>query len=164
HFVFLLHLLHALRNGPREGGPLGQRLGRAFAAARRPLRNAGAFCAVLCRDIPEVAGPVGPGEVLERLRGPARRLRWDVADCHDTFYLSDLPPLDRAAFAKEILKQLAGYTDDELVEWFRHGRGPVRAAGQALARALPPPPPRTLTGALAALLERPRLARARPLV
>src|SRR5262249_4379133 len=47
-------------------------------------------------------------------------------------------------------------------EWFRHGRGPVKDAGEELAHALPPP--RTLAGALAELLQRPRLAGARAFV
>src|SRR5205085_2464461 len=54
------------------------------------------------------------------------------------------------------------YTDEDLREWLRHGRGPVKEAAEALARQVPVR--RTLAGALAALLERPRLAGARPFV
>src|SRR5207253_4855730 len=91
HFGFVVHLLDLLRHPDHTRGTLGQRLGRAFADAGRPLRNAGAFCAALCRDIPEVASPPDLRGVLERLRDPARRLRWDMANFHDTFYLSELP-------------------------------------------------------------------------
>src|SRR5947208_8914102 len=57
HFGFFLHLLDLLRNADSSRGRHSLRLGAAFAEAGMLLRNAGAFCAVLCRDIPEVAGP-----------------------------------------------------------------------------------------------------------
>jgi hypothetical protein len=161
-FAHVLHLLDLLRSMYKGSAPGSQPLSRAFADAGRPLRNAGAFCAVLCHDLPEAAGPVPAAEVLARLRNHAMPIRWYIVSFHDTFFPAEVPPLGPAAFEQHILRQLAGYSPDDLAQWLRHGRGPVRGAAEALARALPPP--RTLLGALATLLERPRLAGARPFV
>jgi hypothetical protein len=162
HFAFVLHLLHLLRHVDQMSPPGLTRLCQAFIDAERPLRNAGAFCAVLCRDVPEAVDPPLPYHVFDRLRDLVRPLRWYVSVFHDTFNPSELPPLTPAQFEEEVRRQLEPYTAEELRDWLRHGRGPVREAAKALAQALPPP--RTLSGALAALLERPRLAGARPFV
>jgi hypothetical protein len=160
-FAFVLHLLYLLRNNDRAFAPGSLRLSHAFADAGKSMRNAGAFCAVLCRDVPQVNNMVVTHDVLDRLRDRIRPIRWFVSIFHDTFDPSEVPPLGPAAFEEMILKQLDAYTTEELRDWLRHGRGPVKEAGKALAQALPP---RTLSGALAALLERPRLAGARPFV
>jgi hypothetical protein len=162
HIGFILHLLDALSHADSSRGKLGKYLGAAFADTGRQLRNAGAFCAFLCQGIPEVVGEVEVRQVLECLRDPARRLRRDSTPAHDVFYLSELPPLDPGVFENEILARLNTVTLEELHFWMRHGRGPLGKAGKELAQVLPPP--RTLAGALAALLERPRLAGARPFV
>jgi hypothetical protein len=161
HFCFVLHLLHMLQGTMATAS---ERLCRAYFAAGRPPRNAGAFCANLCRIIPEAAGPVAVQDVLDRLRDIARPMRWHIVSFHDTFYPSEFPPLSVDEFEAAILAQLAAYSDDEVRQWMRHGCGPVKEAGRRLVRALPLPPPRTLSGVLAKLLERPRLAGARPFV
>jgi hypothetical protein len=163
HFAFILHLLDLLRDSDSKAfARSAQQLSRAFAAAGRPLRNAGVFCAALCGNIPQVTGSLDIKEVLDRLRDEARPLRWYLGIFHDTFYLSELPPLEFVTFEEEILRNLAAYTEKELRQWLRHGRGPIKEAGKALAQVLPPP--RTLTGVLAELLERPRMAGARRFV
>jgi hypothetical protein len=161
-FAYVLHLLDLLRSAPRTVAPGIVRLCRAFADAGRPLRNAGAFCAVLCRELPEAAGPVEVQEVLDRLRNQGMPIRWYIVSFHDTFFPAEVPPLEPAAFEQYVADRLAAYRRDELDQWLRHGRGPVRGAAEALARELPLP--RTLSGALASLLDRPRLAGARPFV
>src|SRR3954471_3841462 len=65
HFAYVLHLLHLLGDWKRMGttgarGPSQEELAAlalAFHETGRPLRNAGALCAVLCRDIPNVPDP-----------------------------------------------------------------------------------------------------------
>jgi hypothetical protein len=161
HFCFVLHLLYMLQGTMASAS---ERLCRAYFAAGRPPRNAGAFCANLCHAIPEAAGPVAVHDVLDRLRDTARPTRWYVVSFHDTFDPAESPPLSVVEFEATIVAQLAAYSDDEVRQWMRHGCGPVKGAARALVRALPLPPPRTLSGVLAKLLERPRLAGARPFV
>jgi hypothetical protein len=161
-FGHVLHLLHLLRRGGRRTTPEAARLARAYADAGRPLRNAGAFCAALVRDVPEAAGPVPVQEVLDRLRNQGMPIRWYLVSFHDAFFPAEVPPLPPAAFEDHFYQRLRNYGDEELRHWLRHGRGPVCDAAAALAREMPPP--RSLSGALAALLERPRLAGARPFV
>ena len=76
HFGYLLQLLHITRNGDGVDFAGRARLRRAFVATGRPLRNAGAFFAELCRDIPEVSGGVRVVGVLDLLRNPARPMRF----------------------------------------------------------------------------------------
>lgn len=164
HFGFLLHLLELLRGraweGPPETFPLRRTFVRCrgFIGAAGALRNAGAFCAELCRDVPDATGPVHVRQVLELLREPVRQARTYIVSIHDIFYASEMPPLEPAAFEEQFLRKLAAYTPEELHAWLHDGRGPVKEAAQAIAQALPL---RTLTGALASLLNRPRLAGAR---
>jgi hypothetical protein len=159
-FVYLLHLLALVRTTQKT--PAANALGRAFIAAGRPLRNAGAFCAVLCRDLPETAVRVPRQEVLDQLRGHPMPIPWYVVSFHGTSLFAEVPPLAPADFERYVCRQLEAYSPDDLRDWMRHGRGPVREAAEELSRALPPP--RTLASALSALLERPRLAGARPFV
>jgi hypothetical protein len=163
HFGYMLHMMQWLRETDHNPKPEIRKLNRAYAASWRQPRNAGAFCAILCRDLPDVAGPLDLQDIIDRLRSTSRPIRWYIVSFHDTFYPSEQPPLEPAAFEDKIVRMLAAYSDEELQQWLRYGRGPVREAAAALARALPAPP-RSLSGVLAALLERPRLAGARPFV
>jgi hypothetical protein len=164
HFGHVLHLLSLLRDRRAPAGPGIARLRRAFIDAGRPLRNAGAFAAILCRDVPEVPEAVAVQGVCDRLPHPLRPIRWFVSTFHDTFAPAEWPPLGPAAFEQQLDQIVAAYSDEELRDWLRHGRGPVRSAAAALAREMVPPAPRTLTGALEAALERPRLSGVRPFV
>src|SRR2546421_649489 len=56
HFAYMLHLLSLLGYGRRPSA--AEEMQRAFTEAGRPLRNAGAFCAVLCRQIPPHPEPL----------------------------------------------------------------------------------------------------------
>lgn len=160
HFGHVLHLLDLLRNPTRTFTPGLGRLRYAFEQSGRLLRNAGVFFAMLCRDVHEVPGLVRAEEVCDRLSDQSRPIRWFTATFHDTIQPAPQPPLDPAAFEAQVVSALEAYTGEDLRHWLRHGRGPVREAGEALAQRLP----RTLSGALAALLDRPRLLGARPFV
>src|SRR5262249_41658462 len=140
------------------------RIRQAFARSGQSMRNVGAFCAVLCRDVPGIAESVGAQQLLDRLRltGKAFAPFWVTYQQED--WRGELPPLPPAYFEEKVLSAAADYTEAGLEDWFRHGRGPVKQAGQTLGRGLKPPEPRSLAGALAALLERPRLAGIRSLV
>jgi hypothetical protein len=163
HFCFVLHLLRMLQDTTGIV-PGGKRLCQAYSEAGRLPRNAGAFCVNLCRAIPDAADSVAIKEVLDRLRDTDGPFRWFIVGFHDTFFASEFPPLSPAEFEERILAELAAYNDDDLRQWLRHGSGPVKEAARALARGLALPPPRTLSGVLAKLLERPRLEGVRPFV
>ena len=90
---------------------------------------------------------------------PPARCASIIVSFDDTLDPSECPPLDPTVFEEKIFKQLDAFSSEELQQWLRHGRGLVKDAAKALAEAVPPP--RTLSGALTALLERPRLAGAR---
>jgi hypothetical protein len=156
HFGHALHLLDLLRQPRAATHPEAARLQRLFGRAGRPVRNAGAFCAAVCRDLPEPAVPVYPEHVCDRLRNESVPIRWFIVSFHDTFAAAERAPLEPPDFERRVLTRTAAYRDDELLAWFTSGRGPVKEAGDALAREMPRR--RSLDGALAALLERPRLA------
>ena len=80
HFSYMLKLLRRFdarlaepdapgRPGPGPGEPAqkSDALAIAFREAGRPLRNAGALCAWLCRDIPPVTDPPDTLELCLRL-------------------------------------------------------------------------------------------------
>jgi len=137
-----------------------RRLTAAFRDAGRPLRNAGAFCAILADARTTASWSLPLDEVLRLLRDPVRPLRWRIrnAAAHVDLNLYPSP----AAFEHKVLQKLETYSDEDLRTWFRHGRGPARQAARQLAEQMPLR--RTLAGMLATLLERPRLAGARPYV
>src|SRR5215831_8667849 len=64
HFGHVLHLLALFGLG--KGAVRAAELARAFHETGRPLRNAGALCAVLCRRVPPVAEPPDVGLICRR--------------------------------------------------------------------------------------------------
>jgi hypothetical protein len=159
HFPLLLHVLQLFTQKKDEFIQRSGRLRQLFAAAHRPVRNAGILGAQLCREIPEFRWSVQIKDVLEQLRDPARQFRWLGVHEENLAYPAEVPPMSPVAFLEAVLKRLDNYSTEELWYWLCNGRGPIKDAGKKLARALPTP--RTLSGALAALLNRPRLAGAR---
>ena len=87
-----------------------------------------------------------------------------MAGFHDTFNPAEQLPLKPADFERQVLLAAAAYAEEDLRVWFRHGRGPVRTAAKALAAQLPSAAPRTLTGVLETLLQRPRFSGVQPFV
>ena len=162
HFGHILHLLDLLRNSRKLTAGEPRRLRSAFAAANGFIENAGAFFAVICQDVPYIPLVVDVQDVCERLRHPAMPIRWFIVSFHDTFHPTLGAPLAPEEFEARILRAVAAYSDAELRHWFRHGQGVVKEVGDDIARQMAVP--RTLSGVLAALLERPRLAGAQAYV
>jgi hypothetical protein len=161
HFANVLHALIFLR-GPATVSADISRLRWAYKRSAGTLRNAGAFFAHLCRDIPDEPGPLRGREVWERLRNTQMPLRFHVLTVSDRFLKVKAPPVGPQAFEVMMLNRIEFLSPIDLQHWFRHGSGPVAEAGEAVAEQLPLP--QSLEGTLAALLERPRLALARSLV
>jgi hypothetical protein len=160
HFGFVLHLIGVLRRQDPDSlrGPR-QLVRHAFQVAGRSHRNAGIFFATLCRDVPPVPGPPVGADLLWRLQYPPheppaldpRHSRAGVA-----------PPRTAGWFEDLIRRALEAYSFDDLLHWFRHGKGPIKDV-QPLARAVTARPP-ALAGVLAELAHNPRLAGALPYV
>ncbi|QEH35980.1 hypothetical protein OJF2_45380 [Aquisphaera giovannonii] len=155
HFAFVLHFLHLLGFGSRHAAGPGtarvaahEELARAFRETGRSLRNAGALCAVACRDIPAVADPPRWDRLQVRLK---ERAPMGFAILRR--YSGEEPPLGPEAFDARARAALREWSADELRHWLRHGTGPIPRVGDAIARALPVP----LAEAIAALEDRPRL-------
>jgi hypothetical protein len=154
HFTLMAHLLSLLRQVPPLQASKDQaRLWRTFLDTGRNLRHAGAFCAQLCARLPAALQAGAIDDIRKALRWHGQIIHWStsVGEADDTM---ELPPLQPERFEAHILKSLAAYSDVELTDWLRHGRGPVREAAKQLAKALPV----SLAARLAELLERPRLA------
>jgi hypothetical protein len=83
--------------------------------------------------------------------------RWSPGGCIE-------PPLSPQEFEARVLEAAAALTPKDLRHWFRHGRRPIKHAGEELAQAITLERPRTLDGVLADLARRPRLAGALPFV
>jgi hypothetical protein len=164
HFGFVLHLLALLGIGKATVCAAG--LAHAFRQAGRPLRNAGALAAVLCRKVPVVPEPPEAERLCCRLASPTLMAQFaldrlwglggDVPD--------GVPPWSAAGFEAVVLQELVGLYPEELAHWLRHGRGPLDRAGDRVARALPAGRPRTLAHVLAGLARQRRVAGAVPFV
>lgn len=157
HFGFVLHLLHLLGKGQAPHPARAEWLFCTFHETGRPLRNAGAFFAELCRHVPAVADP---------FRFNANE--WLVQSSILWFYRvpaeEEVPPLSPAAFEDHVLRRLEAYQPKELKYWLRHGRGPIKESGEKIVREVVAVPPRALTDVLAELTQRERLAGAVPYV
>jgi hypothetical protein len=166
HFGFILHLLHLLRRGRAPRPAEAQPLAWAFnAVSPTPLRNAGAFCAMLCRDMLAVADPIDPQAVCRRLSsGPLMHSLYVTWLAESEIRPVELPYLEPAAFEARVLAGLRPFSNEELRSWMQHGRGPVKQAGEEVARQLAALQPRTLAEVLARLAQNPRLSGAVPFV
>jgi hypothetical protein len=189
HIGFILHLLHLLGRGRRtlwaeelqasrafrEAGwlledavaqrALTQQFVKAFRDAGRPLRNSGALCAILCRDVLPVADPLDPQAVCRRLSsGPLMHSLYVTWLTEGPDRTVELPYLSPGDFEARVLAALKPLTEEELRSWFRHGRGPIKEAGEEVARQLAALQPRSLAGILSQLAQNPRLSGAVPFV
>ena len=157
-FACVLHWIHFLQNGRHHPDADVRGLYDAFRATGSAWRNAGALAAVLSVGVPTPAAPPRLEHVCHRLRdrmgvpirGFITRYRGSAPA------LAEVPAIAPKDFERVVVDRLAEYSDDDLRCWLQTGRGPVHDAGRTLAREQPPP--RSLTGVLAALLLRPRLA------
>jgi hypothetical protein len=156
-FECVLHWIDLLQNLRGHENADVRRLRQLFHETGMVWRNAGALAAILSADVPAPPNPPPMEHVCRRLRDQAFPIRWFVARFHDVDPgPAAVPAISPECFEQLVPARLSPYSDDELRGWLQHGRGPLREAGSALARAQPLP--RSLTGILAALLLRPRLA------
>lgn len=157
HFAHMLHVLRLLRWGPVGGHDELRLAAAAFKEARGQARNAGVLFAHLTAGLPRVPGGVDAVDVCRRLRGIHARPQ---APAMRGVQL--LPQVEAAEFERSLAQSLRAYSFADLKHWFRHGRGPVHEAAQAIVRELKPEAPRTLQGIIEELLKRGRLAGAQP--
>jgi hypothetical protein len=157
-FNHVLHFLYLLRD--RTSGKGDNKLQEAFDLAGRMHRNAGAFCAALCTNIPAVPHPPTLA-IWQHVVLRWYRIMEALASSPVT---ADVPPLTPVAFLVQIRTAAAAYIAEELLHWFRYGTGPVKDAAATIAQEVVVTKPRSLKGVLADLAERPRLAGAVPFV
>lgn len=167
YFAHVLHLMSILsynesrrHAGPREvpSRPFNPALDdvcRLFRHAGRPHRNAGALCAELCRGVPEFPAPPSLRELHARLG--ARQFLHPPGMRRHPGLEPPMPPLD---FEALVVREIQAYSESDLKHWFQHGRGPLRRAGESVARAMPA----THGEALKSVESRPRLRGVGPLV
>ena len=89
HFGFVLHLLDLLQGRQRQVTAEVARLRQAYLSeSHRALWNAGAFCGVLCRDLPDFPEAVTLEQVCDRLALPPAR----SAGSWPAFTIRSTPP------------------------------------------------------------------------
>lgn len=150
HFAFALHFLWLLL-GKQET------LAGAWREAGGNFRNAGALFAELTSALPRT--PVKPD--ARRLAAALRRPS-EILEVHYVARVAQTPPLEPAQFEAHLRNMLASLSPADLRHWLRHGRGPVSAP--AHLPEPPPPPKRTLGGAIEEALKRKRLAGVAPFI
>lgn len=156
HFAHIVHLLFLLKYpGTPFLGRSDSMLSSAFHTTQRPYRNAGVFCAILCKDIPDVPDPP------LTLSTGTFQLEVGASEPLFTEVEGEMPPV---VFEARILRALSSYSFEEILHWLRHGRGPVSQAGENIAQAVLLDEPHSLHGVLADLAQRQRLSGAVPFV
>src|SRR5262249_2790062 len=146
HIEHVLHLLRLLRQPPSLVRPSPNRaaLRQLYAEEGPSLRHVGAFYALLCPDVPDAVEADAVREICERLR------RRDV-----TIYgflleeanppVSVMPAWTPDELEVRVFEEFSRFTHEEVRSWLKHGRGPVRKAAEALARAMPVKLSQTMT-------------------
>ncbi len=159
-FNHVLHLLYLLRHDRASLGRRGA-LQEAFLKGGKVHRNAGAFCAMLCDDVPAVPSPPPTLAIWQQVVLRWYRIMEVLADRSQT---ATVPPWTSATFEEHVLKAAASYTAEDLIQWFKYGNGPAKEVADAIAREVTVSKPRSLKGVLADLAQRDRLAGAVPFV
>jgi hypothetical protein len=163
HFGYILDLLRLLGHGDSPLGwtaiPKSIAIRKAYRDSGPSARNAGAFLAVLCEELPHATQlpPENVGQWLSQT--PYRTALCAPRDNHE------IMPWDADRFHRFIGEQLENYSEHELHYWLKQAHAPVEDEGESIARELVAvkPPPRQ--GSLETLLkERTRLHGAIPLV
>ena len=161
----MLHLLYLVGLGERAAGKGSNhrvdRIAEPFRDLKGPLRNAGALCAWLCRDVRGVADPPELSDVLEILNSgswiPQMVISHPMLGAMD---YAEQPGLEPSEFEARIARELDAMSDDTIRHWLKHGRGPVESIGDRLS----PFPTGDLVGSLVEMEHRPRLAGATLLI
>jgi len=158
HFPLMVHLLTLLIRGPnRDADRQRWRLWDSYLGSDRNLRNAGAFCADVCRSLPDALSRGELNEVCGRLRAAEQIVHWSMTSSGENVDTPiETPPLEPEAFETFVFLALQRYGDEEMDDWLCDGRGPVAEAAHALAQVIP----MSLSERLDTLLARPRLAAA----
>ncbi len=154
-FSLILHAMELLQDRRRLSHPQAQRLHRLFYHDGH-WRNAGALFAVLTTEAPELSPAPALQVVSARLRDVQYPVRWFMAQEANGSTAVE-PALTPHQFEDLLFHAAEAYTNDELAAWFSTGRGPVHEAARDAARETHFAP-RSLSGVLASLLQRPRLA------
>ncbi|MGP0063261.1 MAG: hypothetical protein ACLQGP_06605 [Isosphaeraceae bacterium] len=158
-FGCVLHILYLIGLGERaqahDSTDRMHRINEQFRDLRSPLRNAGALCAWLCREVPGVADPPDLACVQDLLNGGS----WipQMIFSHPalgTMDYAEQPALEPSEFRARVVGELDKLSDEAVRHWLKHGRGPV----EAIEDRLVPFPTRVLAGSMAELERRPRLA------
>ena len=160
-FGTVLHLLYLFGLGDRATAAgrgvsfRKERLARPFRELRNPLRNAGALCAWLCRDMPGVADPPERADIVELLNGGS----WIPQMVMSHPMLGAMDYAEQPATTPSVLDDLVSFwldalSDEEIRHWLRFGRAPLCGLDD-VAIPLPPGGP---VETLAQVEERPRLA------
>jgi hypothetical protein len=160
HFAFLLHLLALLRPTRIRPPSPPSLLSEAFSSPGRNVRNAGAFCALLCRDISPAIDPPTIEQLWDLLQAPG----WRSFEGPAVERRADLPPLEPAELERRVRTALEKYSIEEVLHWLHKGCGPAPEAGKRMAEEMQARRPRGLSGVLARLAEHARLREAAPFV
>jgi hypothetical protein len=162
-FEHLLHALQLLGYGAGTFSAEAGFLARLFKALKRPLRNAGALMGELCEEVAPQAGAPNAATICQWLGSPPLMAEmFSRADPGATATM--LPQLTVEDFETIVLTKLRELRLEELYHWLRHGRGPAEDEGAQIARAVDIARPRSLSGILAKLTQRQRLAGAVPFI
>jgi hypothetical protein len=161
HFGFILHLLAMLRPGRLPRPVPASLLSDAFYLPGRNIRNAGAFCALLCRDAPGAVDPPTVEQLWAVLMMPGWLPGTDKGEASpDAHY----PPWSVEVFDDHVRIVLQRYTLAEVLHWIREGCGSATRVAEKVAEEVLEVRPRSLAGVLAALAQHVRLRESVPFV
>lgn len=130
-----------------------------FHRSPRGLRNAGAFAAEFCRDLPRLLYAPSVTQLIMHLRRPpidASVTRFSTNDSTEIEVRSN--PVDD--FRQFYMIRSTEFERDEIRHWLEHGRGPIGSAGEDVADRIEPIAERTIETIVESLIRRPRSAAA----
>ena len=93
HFGHMLHLLDLLCCSPRGDRTYAAKIQEVVQSIRQPgtsVRNAGAFAAVLCPEVPPIPYAVDVANLCQRLRSTTAPIRWFVGQYNNVLAKGDV--------------------------------------------------------------------------
>jgi hypothetical protein len=164
HFAHVVHLMNLI-GYRRLALPTRQCiLAWQFDRAGRPVRNAGALAALICRDILGPATHVDLAKVCNLLSSGPAMAQFLLSFADLGMEPVETPALEPNVFEAKILDRVAQIPTDELSHWLHHGCASVEEPAAQLAKEIPLATPKSLGQVVEELLERRRLAGAVPFV
>ncbi|MHB1560063.1 MAG: hypothetical protein ACYC61_21640, partial [Isosphaeraceae bacterium] len=148
-FGSVLHLMYLIGLGDRAGDPTNPRriarVADVFRELGNPLRNAGALCARVHRDLPGVAEPPLLSDLLGLLGGGG----WipQIVLSHPSLGAMDYaeqPPLEADDFEARVRARIEEMPPDAIRHWLKFGREPVPGVDDVASLV----PPRGIGGPL----------------